>query len=624
MDRNRIVLLLYVLTFLMSVYLKFVDPNRLDPHNTQELFRENNVMDIGGMANDFLQYSWTTEQSDAEFEYRLARQIGDTLSFTSANFEQGAGRYQINYSQTSNNFDVQYMGPSQDSNVYIQFDSGNYYFVHIIEKDGFSKRIVKKQDRNFGYLLDQGIKLLIFSEIPLNKDGSALTINYKYLRRGNDVLPDSSMIKSVEINLADSTWQEFDAGNLASTFGIDKFTFAVKYLIPDSLHGARGNYLDVITEKKRKRLNLNNPGQEPNVFTVSEEIVNKFKILHPPENYVEKLNTPVGMPFKQVISANFPVEYITLYIDNKEVLNNESITNIQLGNREALKNSIFVTPTNNYQVFDLEFPITTNRNLNGFSSLQVPIRLVARSGMSVDERNWLIEVIPFRFQVWPPIRPMFQSELDDPGNQFTDEKELFERFIKKYPDEESYIKDSPANQAKYPIVYESRPVNFFYSLQNVNANHIRNCVVNGNQSPRNQLGNVKYSIDADVRNLNLRVNTNTNHYKQIQFYVAQVPDDYRINIKDNDYVASTTFVTFYLHDFFGDPIKSILEFNVRPFKATYANPATSETQFVFNTKFSPGSIVNIDGLRVNVPYSKQPISLNSQNRQLIIRQLGVD
>ena len=626
MSRNRIVLLLYVLTFLLSVYLKFVNPHRLD-RQPSEFFRENSELDIGGVVSDSLNYYWTNFQPKIDLEYHIARQIDSLLYLNSDYFTNGPGTYNINYSDVNNRWEIEFQSNSTvtaEDLVFLQSNNQVYYFIVTNSNEGNKASVIQKDDVADGYLLDKGVRLTVYREIPLNNNTAGVSLGYVYKARSSSSSASLAEVKSVLINLQDSTATPFTFDqtiNLNSST-INRFSIPVKYRIPSTLHAARGRYLDIVYDNMQNRYNFNTPGQEPKPFQVKEEIESEFKILHPPGGgHVDTLNTPVGIPFRQVISANFPIESITLIVDGERIWDNMSLAGLALGRQSDLAN-VKITPTNDFKVLDLKIPIKATQNLNDYEGQEVSLSIEAKSGLSSDSRQWKVKVKPFRFQVWPPVRPVFLSESDEPG--VLDEKGLFERFIRQYPTEEDYLLALRRGQNTLPIVYESRRINFFYSLQNVDGDQIKQTGINNTTIQPYSPGTIQYTVGADVNRLNLNVLTASGQYKRIPFNIAQVPSNYTPTIGESNYLAGPRSVSFFLKDFFGDPVTDINQgFRVGRYQGYYFDQQTSRTQFYIAVP-DPGlpgnSIQTVSGLQVKLPYNSNYTRM--KDFTISIRQVG--
>jgi len=586
--------------FLVTAYLKFINPHLLDqPKNelTREILTNNGSIVIGDSLNEMRNY-WPLVSGRHIFSFKLAKQIDEIVINPEGRTEyrlQGEFGNQVSVTEDPATTDtrdrkeqrrniMQLVIPDTSFNdqdeIYFFYKNKNNYqmynFTYQIKRQNNTTTITKfenskkssltvnleKRGNDFYDNLELNhtkdiTHLYVYKRIKLTDE----RINVAYSADKN-ILLDVQKIGSVSEPGSGSagtsnqkksrfTTDIFKINLLNGTYTIDNVTlddarvyFPVIFNIPEAAQLA-GNYADIIQEVSSGGVTC-----PMHIFHVGPRGATDFQLIYPPEGYQVRLNIPVGTTYKQTVSATFPIDRFTLSVEGKVLLNNLDISTLTDGNPQPLPNGMSITSSNQRTVLDIDIPVSTTQDVNVRGNTFVNVSLHAFAGAVERTRNWLVEVIPYRFQVWPPITPQRMQ-----GH----EKDLLDTFVRTYRDENRYPVNSQQTSGQ-ALVFETRNVNIFYSLKNVNTNLIKEIKVrssNGEvrtENP-NDLGYFGYTVGRDVKYVDLIVTTRSNHSHLRRFMVQSVPEtDLNLIIRSDGstgiYTAKIDF-----RDYFDDEVK---------------------------------------------------------------------
>lgn len=600
MSRNAIIMILYIMMFLVTAYLKFINPHLLDqPKNelTREILTNNGSIIIGDSLNEVRNY-WPLVSGRHVFSFKLAKQIDQVVINPEGKTEyrlEGETGNKVNVIQEPeptetrdrrdrrrNTFQLVIPDTSfaNHDEIYFFYKNKNnyqmYHYTYQIKRENNTTSIIKYENSRKSFqtvnLEKQGSDFYDFLELNHTKDITHLYV-YKRLKLTEEktnapyspdkqVLLDVQKIGSVseqgssaktfgnqkksrftadifKINLLEGTYTKEK-----TTFEDSRVYFPVIFNIPEAAQLA-GNYADIIQEVSSGGVTC-----PMHIFHVGPRGATDFQLIYPPENYQVRLNIPVGTTYKQTVSATFPIDRFTLSVEGKVLLSNLDITTLSDGNPRSLPNGMSITSSNQRTVLDIDIPVSTTQDISARGNTFVKVSLQAYAGAVERTRNWLVEVIPYRFQVWPPITPQRMQ-----GH----EQDLLDAFVRSYRDESRYPVTRQQTSGR-ELVYETRDVNVFYSLKNVNTDHIKNIIIrtsNGEEKVEypNDLGYFVYKIGRDVRYVDLIVNTKSNHSHPRRFLVKSVPNTGLDLVIRSDGSSGIYTAKIDYKDYFNDPIE---------------------------------------------------------------------
>ncbi|MBN2411329.1 hypothetical protein JXQ31_06520 [candidate division KSB1 bacterium] len=549
MSRAKIVMLLYVLTFLMSAYIKFTAPEKFEPN--LEVTRETDR--ITPLQNT-LNYKWFLDQQRAEFSYSIAKQFGKTIA--RENFDNGVGNYIISYNDSTENWEPNYLQTVKGNEYFISIDlsgnTGDFYALDISNYKNRQKQTIYSLDEGMTIKIpkDDFDEILIFKKIPLKGE----PINIKFKKVSKDINKKGNILfcyDQVNINLHDSTWtikQNVTDEECLTQFSALNPYFGVVFDLDENALELRANYIDFVEENIKKnskdRLYYNT-----RMFQINpEEEAEAFEITYPPVSFREETRIPVGLPHKQTIIANLPIQSINLQIGSNYYPNRTDYYELDELKDDSLAQigELFVKPHSHKRIFDIVFPVTESGGKD-----QVMVTLKAKSGNEDASRSWPLNVMGLKFASWPPIKPRFWTARED---------SLYNRFIKRFPTQEMYEYANEAEKRKYPLVYESREVIISPHFQNVDFNTYQQYRIIYPQQPQWNVVKSLHDITMGINNIPKNVNQfvfdveTTSGKKDIAFYVASVPETKR-NFSIRRQETSGVYTLLIIgYDFFGERV----------------------------------------------------------------------
>jgi len=549
MSRTKIVMLLYVLTFLMAAYIKFTVPEKFEPN--REVTRETDK--ITPLQNT-LNYKWFLDQQRAEFSYAIARQFGKTIA--RENFDNGIGNYMLSFNDSTENWESTFLEDSKGNDYYITFNlpdyDGNYYVLDISNYKNRQKQTIYSlsEGRNLKIPKDDFDEMLIFKKIPF-KGGP---INIKFKKIGKDVNKKGNILfcyDQVNINLHDSTWaiKHFvtDDGCTGQFSALNPF-FGVIFDLNENALALRANYIDFVEEKIKKnskdRLYYNT-----RLFQINpEEEAEVFEITYPPVSFREETRIPVGLPHKQTIIANLPIQSINLQIGNTYYPDENEYYELDQLKDDSLvqRGQLFLKPHSHKRIFDIVFPVTESGGKD-----QVIVTVRAKSGNEDASRSWPLNVMGLKFASWPPIKPRFWTARED---------SLYNRFIRRFPTQEMYEYANEAEKRNYPLVFESRQVIISPHFQNVDFNTYKAYRIRYSQQPGSNVTHSLQNITMGTNNIPKNVDQfvfnveTTSGKKEITFYIAKVPENRRNFVIRRQETSGVNTLLIIGNDYFGERV----------------------------------------------------------------------
>lgn len=501
MSRSKIVILLYVMTFLMSAYVKFTAPHRLDPN--YEIQRDDEVLYIGSERINSLNYQWSAPQTKAEFSYSIAKQVGEKIVLGKEFFTDGPGVYSVSYVDTTNIWKAKWMRARSGKNYELLFqveETGNHFYIQEINKEGkhWQERLFLLQDVDYRlvYSEKEMNDILLFKKVPFaNGD-----ISLKYHKIGKDTKIWGNIlfcVDKVTVNLVDSTWtinrMVTDDSCMGSNSEKTPF-FSIFYNLPETAHELRGNYIDFI-EETIKNSNRGRLYYSTRLFRIVEgDIPETFEITYPPESFQEETRIPIGVPHKQTVIATLPIQSLNIQIGNQHFPSSNEFYQLDYLKDDSLVQigKLSFKPHSNKRIFDIIFPVTGAQNQN-----RVIVKLRARSGSENAERSWPVNVMGLKFASWPPIKPKKWT---------APEETLYNQFIRRFPTQESYLSATVSERQRYPLTYEAREVSVVPHFQNVDFGTYRNYRISFPQSSVPEILRSGTGMHKEVENLPRDIN----------------------------------------------------------------------------------------------------------------------
>ncbi len=349
----------------------------------------------------------------------------------------------------------------------------------------------------------------------------------------------------------DSTWtikQNITEEGCTAQFSALNPYFGVVFDLDENALELRANYIDFVAENIKKnskdRLYYNT-----SLFQINpEEEAEAFEITYPPVSFREETRIPVGLPHKQTIIANLPIQSINLQIGNTYYPNKTDYFEVDQLKDDSLAQigDLFVKPHSHKRIFDIVFPVTESGGKD-----QVIVTLKAKSGNEDASRSWPLNVMGLKFASWPPLKPRFWTARED---------SLYNRFINRFPTQEMYEYANETDKTKYPLVYEAREVIVSPHFQNVDFNTYNQYRIIYPQQPRSNvirsLRNITMGTNIIPKNVNQLVFDveTTAGKKDLVFYVANVPEikrNFAIRQQETSGIYTLLIIGY---DFFGERV----------------------------------------------------------------------
>jgi hypothetical protein len=180
------------------------------------------------------------------------------------------------------------------------------------------------------------------------------------------------------------------------------------------------------------------------------------------------------------------------------------------------------------------------------------IQVIAQAGRSERTKSWQVPIRRLLFAVWPPIQPRYWHEK---------EKELYDGFNRRY---QSQAGHSGGVDASVPLLYEGRPVSIYYDLENVDREAYNSIVLrfsNGtNITLKKGPAPIEFTMPIDVEWVELSVRLRETTLSSM-FAVKAVPEAFTYDVDLSpplEMVTEYGMSNFRVRDFFGEAIRNDL------------------------------------------------------------------
>jgi hypothetical protein len=572
MDREKIIGVLYIMTFLLAAYIKFTNPHFFATTSTKGIHDGSNVAYLGQYYEDRL--VWNVPMNETAFSLLLWREVflsGEPSRLNRSQFFSDADQtapkkrcYDLkrdeaatsdpgindrfgavrlfSQSATTSTEVVPVALPELELRMSDKLAKGIYKITMQIgtapnvvrhdtivtlteNNDGgvffhrqfptneiFNVRLWKKVDID---LPDVNHKLLGRSKKRVNGQQTVFyNLNNEELTINLDTGQTEKQTKNVQAKDRELMVKLFaDNSKLAGVYGID------------------------VTERTG-RIHF-----DSHIFEISPKA--EFTIVYP--DFSTKPEQLAGVPYHDFVVTTQPMDAFSIIVADQNQVDTMTyrITNIS--------GAPVATIVNENSREQTQIKVNQDRKIVSFEvSLKSPkhFKFIARAGRLESSKSWEVPIQRLAFSVWPPIQPRYWR---------AKENVLYDEFCKKYS---SQLQLPSTANSTTPLLYEGRKVSVYYDVENVNRSTYTDVLLRFSTGATAQLKSdaspVEFTLPADITWVELIVKIKETALSAV-FAVKSVPDNftYQVDLSPPlEMVSEYGMSTFQIHDYFDETIAS--------------------------------------------------------------------
>jgi hypothetical protein len=234
-------------------------------------------------------------------------------------------------------------------------------------------------------------------------------------------------------------------------------------------------------------------------------------------------------------------------------------------------------------------------------------KFIAQAGRSERAKSWDVPIRRLSFAVWPPIQPRFWH-----GK----EKELYDGFSRKYQTQAGH----GGSDAAVPLLYEGRPVSVYYDIENVGRESYADIILNFSNRESIRLKKtappIEFTMPVDVEWVELSVRLRETTLSS-RFAVKPVPENFTYDVDLSpplEMVVDYGMSNFRVRDFFGEAIRNDLvnlEVSGAPKNLIRLNKSDKD-----RIKLELVGIRNQKNIRAHLTLTQSPYSRNNRNVEI--------
>jgi hypothetical protein len=179
-------------------------------------------------------------------------------------------------------------------------------------------------------------------------------------------------------------------------------------------------------------------------------------------------------------------------------------------------------------------------------------KFIAHAGRSQRTKSWEVPIRRLTFAVWPPIQPRFWHDK---------EKELYDAFSRRYQTQSAH---SGGADAGVPLLYEGRPVSVYYDIENVDRESYNEIILRFSNHETIRLKKsappIEFTMPVDVEWVELSVRLRETTLSSM-FSVKAVPEAFTYDVDLSpplEMVTDYGMSNFRVRDFFGEAVRNDL------------------------------------------------------------------
>lgn len=576
MDREKIIGVLYIMTFLLAAYVKFTNPHFFATVSSKGIHDGSKLTYLGQMYEDRLVWSlpakemnlkptlWrevfvsgdkpridhkfftpdSTKSAAAKQTYVLKRDESSTATPASPDpsaidrlylFSSGeskgsakqveveiglrdrlsAGNYKISFSEGSGTS----LAERDTLLMLSEQDAGKIFFRRRFARDNeFTVRVWKKAAIDL-----PAINHTLLGEVKKkieNRQEEFFTISY------------DELTINLENGKADLVKREIASKDREATIKLyaENSKFAGTYGLDVSETGGKINFAS-------------------HIFEIAPKV--DFAIVYPDfESTREQL---AGVSYRDFVVTSQPIDGFLMTVSDRGRADTV-VCSITGSSGTAAVNVVHATSGIDHGA-GFQVRVNQERKIVSFElPLKSPktFKFIAQAGRSERTKSWEVPTRRLTFAVWPPIQPRFWHDK---------EKELYDNFSRKYQTQAGH---SGGSDAAVPLLYEGRPVSVYYDIENVDRESYVDVVLNFSNRESIRLKKaappIEFTMPIDVEWVELSVRLRETTLSS-RFAVKTVPESFTYDVDLSpplEMVTDYGMSNFRVRDFFGEAIRNDL------------------------------------------------------------------
>jgi hypothetical protein len=569
MDREKIIGVLYIMTFLLAAYIKFTNPHFFATTSTKGIHDAANVTYLGQFYVDRL--IWSVPVKQTELALTLWREVyvaGDPPRVDQTFFQsEGAGKRVFALKKDESSVQEQTQAdpvtavrlypykteavraegkvvkPAIEFGLRDKIALGTYK-ISLEEGSGAN---VAKWDTVFT-LAEKDVGKVFFRRQFKGSEAFAVRL----WKKVNLNLPEVShkLLGKIKKKI-DNKNEEFYSLNYDElTIDLDKSKVekarrevvaadreVMLKLFAENSRLA-GTYSFDVSEKSGK-IHF-----ESHIFEIAPKV--EFSIVYP--DFDAKPEQLAGVPYRDFVVTSQPMDDFVMIVSDRGRVDS-LVGRITTKSGQPEVRIIRTTGIESTPGFNLQ--VNQDRKIVSFGlPLKTPktFHFIAHAGRAESKKSWQVPIRRLSFAVWPPIQPRYWH---------SKEKDLYNEFYSKHP---THTEMSPGATA--PLLYEGRAVSVYYDVENVDRNAFTDIMLRFSNQEIMRLKKgappIELTLPIDIEWVELTVKTKETTLSSV-FGVKPVPETFTYDVDLSpplEMVSEYGMSTFQIRDFFGEAVRT--------------------------------------------------------------------